>query len=99
VFNEDIAIIAGNEHLKHVIYPIIGSRDKANEIFIEIFKIIHKIYNEKPKEQQESQENWLAANVMAEYVCQTANDNGELFIYDEKKGVYLRNQEWRFVGQ
>jgi hypothetical protein len=95
VFKEDLAIIAGNEHLRNVIYSIINSRDKANEIFIKIFKIIHGVQNQRPKEEQESQENWLAANVMAEYVCMTTNDNGELFIYDEKRGVYQRNQEWR----
>src|SRR5262249_40033053 len=39
VFEENIAIIAGTEHLKHVIYSIIGSRDKANEIFSKIFNI------------------------------------------------------------
>jgi P4 family phage/plasmid primase-like protien len=95
VFKEDITIIAGNEHLKHVIYSIIGSRDKANEIFIKIFKIIHKVQNQIPKEEQPSEENWLVANVMAEYVCLATRDNGELFIYDEKRGVYLKNQEWR----
>jgi P4 family phage/plasmid primase-like protien len=95
VFKEDITIIAGNEHLKHVIYSIIGSRDKANEIFIEIFKIIHDVQDRRPTDEQQSPEDWLACNVMAEYVCMTTTDNRELFIYDERKGVYLRNQEWR----
>jgi P4 family phage/plasmid primase-like protien len=95
IFKEDIAIIAGNEHLRNVIYSIINSRDKANEIFIKIFKIIHGVQNQRPEEEQQSQEDWLACNVMAEYVCMTTNDNGELFTYDEKTGIYLRNQEWR----
>jgi P4 family phage/plasmid primase-like protien len=55
----------------------------------------YKVRKQRPEDEQESQETWLAANVMAEYVCMTTNDNGELFIYDEKRGVYLRNQEWR----
>ncbi len=95
MFKEDIGIIAGNDHLKHIIYTIIDSRDKAEGIFRKVFKIIHEVQDRRPKEEQQSQEDWLAQNVMAEYVCITTNDNGELFIYDEKKGVYLRNQEWR----
>jgi hypothetical protein len=95
VFKEDITIIASNEYLRNVIYSVIGSRNKANKIFVDIFKIINSIRNQRPKEEQQSQEDWLAANVMAEYVCLATRDNGELFIYDEKRGVYLKNQEWR----
>ena len=93
VFKKDIAIIAGTEHLKHVIYSIKGSRDKANEIFSKVFNIIHAVQNRRPKQEQQSPEDWLARNVMAEYVCMTTNDNRELFIYNERKGVYLRNQD------
>lgn len=96
VFKDDISIIAGNEYLRNVIYSITGDRDKAIEIFSKVFSIIRGVYKkQRSEEERESQENWLAANVMAEYTCMTTNDNGELLIYDEDRGVYLRNQDWR----
>ena len=32
---------------------------------------------------------------MAEYTIHTTNDNKELWLYNEKRGVYQANQEWR----
>jgi putative DNA primase/helicase len=94
-FKDDITIIAGTEYLKQVFNSITDSHAEGNKIFIEIFKIIHKVQEKRPEEEKQSIEDWLTCNVLAEYVCITAYDNRELFIYDEKRGLYLRNQEWR----
>lgn len=96
VFKQDEDIIAGNEYLRNALYPITGSRDIANEVFSKIFDIIYEIQDRRPEEEKESLIEWLKKNVMSEYTCRTTNDKAEdLFLYDENKGVYLIDQEWR----
>jgi P4 family phage/plasmid primase-like protien len=96
-YKKDPKDVAGKKYfLVNILFPITGSRQIAGDIFSKVFNVIRKVQDrgKDPKEKEEIIQ-WLRRSVMAEYNICTTNDNEELYVYDERRGVYLARQEWR----
>jgi P4 family phage/plasmid primase-like protien len=95
--------VAGTRYLQEALFSATidekagtYNRNLANEILGKIFAVIREVKDRgQSKQEKEDIIQWLRRNVMAEYTIHTTNDNKELYLYDEKSGVYQANQEWR----
>jgi P4 family phage/plasmid primase-like protien len=97
-FRKERQVVCGKDFfVQNILLPLIGSRDIVNEISGKIYNIIHKVQdNSIGEEEKESETAWLRRNTISRFKIHTTRDKTrELFLYDDRRGVYLANQEWR----
>jgi P4 family phage/plasmid primase-like protien len=97
-YKKDPKDVASKKHfLINVLFPITGGkREIVNEIFSQVFSVILEVQNRnKDKKQVEERIQWLRRNIMSEYAIHTTTDLDEIYLYNERKGIYRTNQEWR----
>lgn len=89
MFKKDISNVSGIRFLVESLFSVTSDRHLANEILSIIFAVIREATDEgRDDKEKEDTIQWLRRNVMAEYTCMTTTDNEELYLYDEKRGVY-----------
>ena len=96
-YKKDPSSISGKNHFKlNVLLPVTCDYQITNDILGKIFKIILDVQGRGlDKIEKEDLALWLRRNIMAEHTIHTMSDNRELYLYDERRGVYLTNKETR----
>jgi P4 family phage/plasmid primase-like protien len=84
-FAKEASVVAGSKYLLEALVAATEDAGIAKRILDKIFRIIGR----------GDTIQWLTRGIMKEYTFKTMTDNEDIYCYDNERGVYVAEQEWR----